>query len=272
MFENFETKELSIQHRSYLSLLATGRISGCVLLSGNNITYSSCYYDSKFCGNQCIFKENYGGLTITKEIEYQFYSTLSLTDDELFNEMKKAVCVISNTLNNNEINDCNFTTQYSQDLLISSSIRKTPELFFSKDNISKYGQMTMDELVLESIYKIRNKKIEKEIAENIVLSGGNTMFEGFSERLESKLKKSCNFNVKVITSPERQQLAWIGGSIFASLPENQKSFLSKELYEEFGGAIINRQPYNIESLNIDGINREMKGFEDIDLNFINKTD
>ncbi|KAL9646367.1 hypothetical protein ABK040_014518 [Willaertia magna] len=266
MFEKFDTKELSIQHRSFLSLLATGRTSGCVLFSGNNITYSSCYYDSKFCGNKCIFRENYGGLTITKEIGNQLYNTLYITNDEAFEEVKKGVCVIPSP-ENNEINDCNFTTQYSQDLLIPSSLRKLPELFFLKANISKYGQMTIDELVLESIYKIRNKKIEKEICENIVLSGGNTMVEGFSKRLESKLKKSCNFNVKVIASPERQQLAWIGGSIFGSLAENQKSFLSKELYEEFGSSIINRQPYNIESLHLNNITREMKGFEDIDVNF-----
>jgi actin len=67
---------------------------------------------------------------------------------------------------------------------------------------------------------------------NILLSGGSTMFEGFEERLKKEMINLLPSTVKVsIISPqERKYSAWIGGSILASLSTFQGLWISKEEY------------------------------------------
>ena len=47
--------------------------------------------------------------------------------------------------------------------------------------------------------------------------------------------------VKVIASPERKNLAWIGGSIVGSNPRSaifQSTCISKEMYDEAGPEVV----------------------------------
>lgn len=59
--------------------------------------------------------------------------------------------------------------------------------------------------------------IRKELYANIVLSGGDTMFPGFAERLakEVAMLAPATVDVKVVAPPERKYSSWIGGSILA---------------------------------------------------------
>lgn len=61
--------------------------------------------------------------------------------------------------------------------------------------------------------------VRKELYQNVVLSGGTTLFPGIAERLtkEMKLLAPPSVNVKVFAPPERRFSVWIGGSILSSL-------------------------------------------------------
>lgn len=82
--------------------------------------------------------------------------------------------------------------------------------------------------------------IRKELCENIVMSGGTTMFEGLKERLEKELSELVPKSVKcrVLAPPERKYSVWIGGSILASLSTFEPNWITKEEYEEHGVAIV----------------------------------
>ena len=83
----------------------------------------------------------------------------------------------------------------------------------------------------------------RELGANIVLSGGNTLFPGFQERMEAEmvaLLPPC-FKVNVIAPPERKYSVWIGGSILASLSTFQKMWCSKAEYDESGPTIVHRK-------------------------------
>jgi actin-related protein len=71
------------------------------------------------------------------------------------------------------------------------------------------------------------------LCNNILLSGGSTMFEGFEGRLQKEMTNLLPPTVKVkIISPEeneRKYSAWIGGSILASISVFQE-WISKEEY------------------------------------------
>ena len=56
--------------------------------------------------------------------------------------------------------------------------------------------------------------IRKELYENIVLTGGSTMFEGKAQRIKKELKQLAPYSmiIKIIAPPERKYSVWIGGS------------------------------------------------------------
>jgi len=66
--------------------------------------------------------------------------------------------------------------------------------------------------------------LKKEMWNNIVLSGGNTMFYQFSDRLRQELLLLASNNsddLNIEAKPERRYASWIGGSIISSIANFQ---------------------------------------------------
>jgi len=61
--------------------------------------------------------------------------------------------------------------------------------------------------------------VRKALYENIVMSGGTTMFPGIADRLSKEVQNLApsSMKIKVIAPPERKFSVWIGGSILSSL-------------------------------------------------------
>ncbi len=82
--------------------------------------------------------------------------------------------------------------------------------------------------------------IRKTLFNNILLSGGNTMFPGFAERLKREVSSlipygtSCEVNAPA----DRDVSVWKGGSVLASLDSFRESWITAEEYEEYGPSII----------------------------------
>lgn len=98
------------------------------------------------------------------------------------------------------------------------------------------------DLVYNSIM-LTDIDIRKNLYENIVISGGTTMYPGLPERLAKELTKTVpsTMKVKVISSEERKYSVWIGGSILSSLSTFQTSWVTKQDYQEAGTAIVHRK-------------------------------
>lgn len=77
---------------------------------------------------------------------------------------------------------------------------------------------------------------------NVIVTGGNTLFPGFTERLSNELPMMVPGNkVKVHafgSQIERKSSSWLGGSILASLGTFNQLWISKKEYEEVGPSII----------------------------------
>ena len=84
--------------------------------------------------------------------------------------------------------------------------------------------------------------MRKELYQNIVLSGGSTMFPGLKERLHKELTELVpeNVEIRIVAPPERRYSVWIGGSILSSLKTFQRLWISKKEYAETGAASIKR--------------------------------
>lgn len=88
-----------------------------------------------------------------------------------------------------------------------------------------------------------DKDIHRDFYDNILLSGGSTMFPGIAERMtkEMTILAPRTAKIRVIAPPVRKYSAWIGGSILASLSTFGKMWISKQEYEECGPSIVHRK-------------------------------
>ena len=79
----------------------------------------------------------------------------------------------------------------------------------------------------------------------IVLSGGNTMFDGLPERLTKEMKslvsESMKDEIRVIASSERKNAAWEGGSILSTISTFESCWITKSEYEEQGASIVRKK-------------------------------
>jgi len=84
--------------------------------------------------------------------------------------------------------------------------------------------------------------LRRSLLQNVVLAGGATATRGFGERLLTELRRSLppDAKVKIWAPAERKVLAWVGGSILASLGTFRGMCVSKEAWEEAGPAALAR--------------------------------
>uniref|UniRef100_UPI00358E22A3 actin-like protein 6A n=1 Tax=Myxine glutinosa TaxID=7769 RepID=UPI00358E22A3 len=81
---------------------------------------------------------------------------------------------------------------------------------------------------------------------SVILVGGNTLLQGFTDRLNRELSQKTppSMRLKVLansSSVERRFSSWIGGSILASLGTFQQMWISKQEYEESGKQCVERK-------------------------------
>merc|ERR1711939_569957 len=118
---------------------------------------------------------------------------------------------------------------------------RCPEVLFQPSLIGKEAS-GIHETTFNSIMKC-DVDVRKDLYQNIVLSGGTTMFTGLQDRVQKEIAALApsSMKVKVIAPPERKYSVWIGGSILASLTTFQQMWISKAEYDEAGPSIVHRK-------------------------------
>merc|ERR1712091_180006 len=103
-----------------------------------------------------------------------------------------------------------------QTLTVGNERFRSPEVMFQPDFIG-VESAGVHETTYNSIMKC-DVDIRKDLFANVVLTGGNTLFAGFDERMKKEISELAEeMKVKIIAPPERWFSSWIGGSILASL-------------------------------------------------------
>lgn len=91
--------------------------------------------------------------------------------------------------------------------------------------------------------------IRPSLFSSVIVSGGNSLIQGFTERLSRDLtiKTPPNMRLKLVIPPtvpgntERRFSCWIGGSILASLGSFQQMWISKQEYDEHGKSCVDKK-------------------------------
>ena len=103
---------------------------------------------------------------------------------------------------------------------------------------------TISEMVRASVSAV-DMDLRAALLQNIVVTGGTTLLNGFVDRLNSDLIALYpGTRIKIQAAgltAERRFGSWIGGSILGSLGTFHQMWISRKEYDEFGASVVERR-------------------------------
>jgi actin-related protein len=242
LFEKLGIPAVFFGCQPILSLLGTGRTSGVILESGDNIT--QCGIVKEGSSLPSTFRRyNYGGSNVTEYFQellqrrgYFFYNSSSYQLVKLIKE------TISRTKDyklpeGTEDNEyCNLPD--GSMIRIGDEKKKCTDILFDLDLLGNKNS-TMDKMIYDSINSV-DIELRLKLFGEILLSGGNTSIKGFPETLHKEIKNRINRKIKVrlYTPPKPQYCSWIGGKVITSLDDFKNMWITKAEWDEKGEKIF----------------------------------
>jgi actin-related protein len=165
---------------------------------------------------------------------------------DFIEELKEKFCFVDQTHHNNEstvsVQQHDFELPDSTVISLTNELSKCPELLFKNDPKDPEN-MPLTKMIQNSI-KPMEVELKQVLLENIHLAGGNTLFEGFDDRLKSEIQDLKKKNrVQVVAPVERIYSTWIGGSILTCINSFNDSWILRQDYAEMGPNISYRNGY-----------------------------
>jgi actin len=267
LFEKIGVQSVYFSSAPVLSLYSTGRTTGMVVDMGHGSCSTVPVYEG-FGLFHTILQLDYGGHRLTEALLDQIHRTgVKLNpahEYEVAQFLKEKYCV---TLPDKgaytmHIAEANRADQVQHELpdgtivtLGTDRYRPTEALFdpsilgFTVD-ASGQPMRGLHYLAAESVRKC-DQDIAPLMLSNIVLAGGTSLFggpyavghsasgmgesqfNGLPDRLNREVQELVpSEKVRVHATTERKHAAWVGGSIFASLPTVQDMWVKKEDYDD----------------------------------------
>ncbi|XP_072032997.1 actin, cytoplasmic-like [Amphiura filiformis] len=258
MFETFNTPSMYMAIQSVLALYASGRTTGIVVDCGGGVSTTVPVYEG-YSLPYATTRLNIAGCDLTKYLmkllKQKGLDFTKIADkDRVLRDIKEKLCYVASDTTNEGQTLASASTLEKQyelpdgDLITISNERFCcPEALFRPSLLaieSVQSTKSIHENTYESIMKC-DADIREDMASNIVLSGGSTMFPGFADRLSRELDKttaaaSSTLKIKIQTSKTVHSV-WTGGSALASLISSQQTWISKQEYEEYGTIIVHQK-------------------------------
>ncbi|KAL7137738.1 hypothetical protein ABFS83_10G112800 [Erythranthe nasuta] len=116
-----------------------------------------------------------------------------------------------------------------------------PEMIFRPADLGM-NQAGLAECIVRAVNSC-NPLLHPVLYESITLTGGNTLFPGFAQRLEKELRPLVpdEYKLKITTLEDPILGVWRGGSLLASSPDFETMCVTKAEYEELGSARCRRR-------------------------------
>jgi len=256
MFEKFNIPGMFISMSSVLAIYDSGRTSGMSVDSGEVMTNFVPVYEG-FAFPNAISKNETGGRVLTEYLiqllTEKKYNINNITKRLKVNDIKEKYCKVSYDFENElrEGGDGGSMEEKvklpdGEEITIEIERLKCPEALFRPNlmNSQDTSLKGIHDQCCSSIQQI-DVEIRKDLYSNIILSGGNTMFDGLPERLTKEIQKltpsAASNKVKVVALPERKYATWIGASILSSLSNFQCMWITRAEYKETGESIVHKK-------------------------------
>ncbi|CAD8081161.1 unnamed protein product [Paramecium sonneborni] len=280
-FETFNAKGLHISVQAVLSLFSsafapvneyqkTAGLTGMVLDSGDGVTHCIPVSDGYVIGS-CIKHIPLAGRDITQFVQNLLKERGENIPAEDIKKVAREIkekygyCISDGNLikeleayDRGEKNK--FKTYYGKNSITKEKYTIDvgyerflgPEMFFHPEFLDGKWRSPIDEVIDKSIQS-SPVDCRKKLYQNIILSGGSTLFQGFAERLEQQVQlridsrllkyeqrsgfKPASIKVNVSQNPFQRFAVWQGGSLMACQPQFEKVYHTRQEYQERGPSI-----------------------------------
>ena len=253
-FNTFGFKSFYVGIQAVLAMFSTGRTTAIVLDSGDGVTHAVPIYET-YSVPHAVTKAMLAGrdvsaylMKILTERGWNFETTAQF---QIVRELKEKMCYTSLDFKKDQ-SECEtqeWKEKYEKpyqlpdgNLLTTGSERyRATEIMFQPSLTGK-DVPGVHKLVYNSIMEC-DLDVRKALWENIILSGGNTMFDQYSERLELELKALAppSIHLKVVSQPDRKYAVFIGAAQLANLSAFYNSWITREEFDEHGVSYVHRK-------------------------------
>ncbi|NXN11011.1 ACL7A protein, partial [Indicator maculatus] len=247
LLEGFHMPALHVAYQPHLSMFSYGRTSALVVESGHATSQVVPIYEG-YVLNGITKSVAYGGLDITcflRKLLNESGTVLTGQQLDIVQDIKEKCCYTSLDFTEDlslpvERQEMGYKLPDGRLLTVGKERFLCAEALFQPDLIGSQ-EPGLSQLALASLKK-HEHDIIKAMMGNILLCGGSTMTEGFTDRFWRELATTCpSDSLSVTASPHRKFSVWIGGSILASLHSFQDLWISRSEYEEYGPICIRKK-------------------------------
>ncbi|XP_004848218.1 actin-like protein 7B [Heterocephalus glaber] len=244
LFETFGIPAMHVASQAQLSIYSYGRTTGLVVESGHRVSHVVPICQGDMLPGMTS-RADYAGSDLTNYLMQLLNEAgHKFTDDHLhiIEHIKKKCCYAALLPEEEQLDLEGLRLDYElpdgKVITISQERFHCSEMLF-KPALAGCSQPSLPALTAACLDSCQEAGFREEMATNVLLCGGCTMLDGFPERFQRELSLLCPEDSPIVTAgPERKTSVWTGGSILASLEAFQQLWVSKEEFEERGGAAI----------------------------------
>ena len=196
MFETFNVPYLYLHLQAVLALLASGRTTGVVLDSGENISHVVPTFEGYAIPHATI-KIPLGGRDLTnymrKILKERGIVFNNQSESHIVQDIKETMTYVVADFQgglkesaDNKACEMNYEMPDGRKILIGNERFRCPEVLLQPSLCGKKSLRGLHETLFESVMRTE-EEVQAEMFPNIVLSGGNSLFDGLAGRLWNEL-------------------------------------------------------------------------------------
>jgi len=268
VLEKFSSPAFFISKEATLSAYASGRATALIVDCGADMTTVTPVHDG-YVLQKSILRSNIAGNRLTELVHNAVLSRLSYSVRNKWEITPLIRSHVTTTFHNyqvwevvNDIKECscyvaesaNVVTQIQSNptyelpdgtpLQLETDRFRIPEIFFTPQSQQGGGYtQTIPQMITTCIANC-DAELRRELYNAVVVTGGTSLFNGFTTRLSKEIEVPQLYPLKTIIptdTTERRYSSWIGGSILGSLGTFHQMWISKQEYEEVGKELVHKR-------------------------------